>query len=359
MNDMKVLFEPLPIGRLGVRMDDESVVIGTDFSSFAYMFEEFISLGAIQIAIPKSFPEIDALSDAPKLLRQRIVVLDDDSENVATDQVLNPVIKELGIGIDYKSGNLSRPKNLPKHVFIAMQRVRRDLRCMALGFNNSLHVDLDSNATISSSRLLREHIQQSDARTILASLEGILACYKDIKFDSVSPKIEAPSKMISVFDQLVNDPQYLELSRTVVTLSDESQRRGALSRLRSIGRSIVSSNFITTGWDTTAKLLKVWTGIPLPDSSLFSILLSGKTLPSLVVLHTARERALKMWMTSADHSVPFRRSGTPLSGDEIHWLPPCNSMKATHPGETLLHLGTVGELKRALKLFEDSQNAKR
>ena len=57
MQGMSVLFEPLPIGRLGVRKDDQQVVLGTDFSSFAYMLEEFISLAVLRIAIPKSFPE--------------------------------------------------------------------------------------------------------------------------------------------------------------------------------------------------------------------------------------------------------------------------------------------------------------
>ena len=257
------------------------------------MLEEFICLGALQIAIPKSFPEIDALSDAPELLKQRIVILDDDSENVATDRLLYPVMQELGIGIDENSGKLLRPKELPMHVFLGMQCVRQDLKCMILGFNHSLQVDLDSNLTISSSRKLRELIQESNARAMLASLEGFLSFYKDIEFDSISPKLEAPAKMISIFDQLVNDPQYLKLSRTVAKLTDESQRRGALSRLRSIGRGIMSSNVITTGWDATTKILRVWPGIPLPDSSVLSELLSGKTLPS--------ELVPKVWTTGFEN----------------------------------------------------------
>lgn len=91
MKGMKVLFEPLPIGRLGVRKDDENVVLGKDFSSFAYMLEEFISLAALQIAIPKSFPEAAALSDAPELLKRRITIIDDDSENEATERLLEAV----------------------------------------------------------------------------------------------------------------------------------------------------------------------------------------------------------------------------------------------------------------------------
>ena len=73
MKHMRVLFEPLPIGRLGVRREDEEVIVGTDFSTFAYMLEEFVSIAAIEIAIPSSFPEVAALSDAPELLKPRLV----------------------------------------------------------------------------------------------------------------------------------------------------------------------------------------------------------------------------------------------------------------------------------------------
>ena len=355
MQGMKVLFEPLPIGRLGVRKEDENIVVGTDFSSFAYMLEEFISLAALQIAIPKSFPEAAALSDAPELLKRRIAIVDDDPEHEATKRLLDPLMKEFGIAIDETTGEPFKPTNLPQSVFVATQRIRRDLKCMALGLNHSLHVDVDSNLALSSLRELRECVRQPNTRAILASLEGFYSCYEDIEFDSIGIQPKAPAGIVSVFDQLVNDPQYLELSQTVAVLSDPSQRRRALSRLRAIGRNIMSSNVITTGWNYTAKLMKVWTGVPLPDSSaLLSILGTSKALPSLVNLRAARERAIRMWMASANHNVPYRRSGTPLSGDEIIWLPPNKSLRASDPGDSLLTLGTVGEILEALNSVQDS-----
>ena len=357
MNGMKVLFEPLPIARLGVRKDDENVVVGTDFSSFAYMFEEFIGLGALDIVIPKSFPEVAAISDAPELLKRRIVVVDDDSENEATDRLFDPVMNELGIVIDDNSGNLLKPKDLPKNVLFALRRIRRDFKCIAIGFKHSLQVDLDPNLALSSSRELRKYLRQPNTRAILASLEGFFSYYEDIEFDSVSPQPEVPARMVSIFDRLVNDPQYLKLSYTVAALSDPSQRRGALSRLRSVGRDVMSSNVITTAWNSTTRILKVWTGIPIPDSSVLSILISGKMLPSLIDLRAARERAIEMWMTSADHDVPYRRTGVPISGDEVNWLPPCKSMKASQPGDSSFQVGTVGELVDILSKFQESNKA--
>lgn len=357
MNCMKVLFEPLPIARLGVRKDDENVVIGTDFSSFGYMLDEFISLGALHIAIPKSFPEVATISDAPELLKRRIIVVDDDSENEATDRLFGPVMIELGFVIDDNSGNLLKPKDLPQNVLFALQRIRRDFKCIAIGFKHSLQVDLDPCLSLSSSRELRRYLRQPNSRAILASLEGFFSYYEDIEFSSFSPQPEVPARMVSIFDQLVNDPQYLKLSHTVAALTDPSQRRGALSRLRSVGRDLMSSNVIAKAWNATTKVLKVWTGIPIPDSNVLSTLISDKMLPSLIDLNAARERAVEMWMTSENHDVPYRRTGVPIPGDEVNWLPPCKSVKASHPGDSSLQVGTVGELVDVLNKFQENSKA--
>lgn len=181
MKGMAILFEPLPIGRLGVRRDDEVVVLGTDFSSFAYMLEEFVSLAALRIAIPKSFPEVSALSEAPDLLKRRITVIDDAAEMQAAERILHPLMKELGIAINGETGELDKPRDLPQSIFSAVQRIHRDVRCLALGLNHSLQIDLNSQSAISTSRKLREHFQQPDTRAILASLEGFFSYYEDVK----------------------------------------------------------------------------------------------------------------------------------------------------------------------------------
>ena len=59
-------------------------------------------------------------------------------------------------------------------------------------------------------------------------------------------------------------------------------------------------------------------------------------------------------MTLSNHNVPCRRSGAPLSGEEIAWLPPLKSLKASTAGDLFLTLGTVGELRKALENFQDS-----
>ena len=344
-----LLFEPLPIARLGVRRDDDEVVMGTDFSSFGYVLEEFIALGIHKIAIPKSFPEMYALSSAPALLKQRISIIDDAVEVESADRLLHPIMNELQIEFDNETGYLKKPPYLTEKLFSAFRKTRRNILCMTLGLNNSVQIELDIGTARASTRALRECTRRPISRAILASIEGFFSYYEEVEFSAFTPPKNAPKAMVALFDRLMNDPQYTEYSEAVAMLSGVRQRSHALSRIREVGRAIASSEFAARGWNYVAKVINVWTGVPIPDSNTLSGLVSDKALPTIIDLQQARQRALGMWTSSADHDVPFNRSGSPLSKGVVDWLPPLDSMSAPRPGGTYHLLGTAGELLEQLE----------
>ena len=57
MQPSGILYDSLPMMRLGVRNEDEQVVVAPDFSTFAYMIEGCITLATARIVIPASSPE--------------------------------------------------------------------------------------------------------------------------------------------------------------------------------------------------------------------------------------------------------------------------------------------------------------
>ena len=351
MKGATLLFEPLPIGRVGVRWVDDEVVLGTDYSSFAYILEEFIALGIHKIAIPKSFPEISALSSAPQLLKQRISMIDDAFEIESANRLLHPIMSELEINVDHETGNIRKPKRLPETLFSAVLRTRRDLKCLAVGLNKSVQIELDADSARTSARMLREVTNRPVSRTLLASIEGLLSYYEEVSFHALSPPLEVPRAMVSIFDRLVNDPHYMEYSEAVATLSVRHQRNAALSTIQRISRTIASSKIMASGWDYVTKAIKVCSGLPLPDSNVLSALFPGKSLPTVVDLQPARQRAIDMWVSSAEHDMPYNRSGSPFPKDEVDWIAPSNSIFAPRLGATYLSLGTVGELRGRLEAF--------
>lgn len=344
-----VLFEPLPMARIGVRRADQKVVIASDFSTFGFMLEEFISLGATKIALPKSCPEIRTLSDMPAMLRRRISIVDDAVEREFVNRVLHPIRTEFKVKITEETGQLGFPKDLDHNVKIAIQNVHRAAWRLGLGFNHSLRVAIDPKRALSAISHLRKRVSLSDSRLVLAQLAAFFNAYEDIQFNAPKPNINVPRELISVFDRVVNDSSYLEFSKAVGDLANPKTRCGALSRVRTAGRKFMSSRLITTTWDYAAKLIQGWTGAPIPESGELASFISDRTFPALVDLNRARQSALQMWVASSKTSEPCSRSGSPYSFDGVIWLPPLKSLSPTHPDDLGLTLGTVGDLEIALQ----------
>lgn len=350
MKKSGVLYEPLPIGRIGIRKDDEVVIIAEDFSCFAHMLEEYISFGAVDIVMPKSAPEITTFDQMPSLLRKRIRVVNDDNEIEAVRRLLFNLRKEFNVEISDDDEHLTFPKEMPRQLHTFIVKAHADIKRMALGFNNGIQVDIDPEASIASFRYLREKSTDGQTRIVLAQLEALLKTYGEVGFEAPTPPKDCtPKELISVFDRLINDSSYLEFSDSIARLAAPSTRDQALLELRELERGLRSNTFISTGWNYLSKIIKVWTGVPIPESSAIANIMKGRSLPPLVNMNSARNQAVEMWKNSDLKNNPLQRDGKPVVDDDIHWLPPLDSMEVYSPHNVPSKLGTVSELIKALK----------
>lgn len=350
MQKSDVLYEPLPIGRIGVRKIDQEVIVAKDFSCFANMLEEYICFGTVNIVIPKSAPEITTLDQMPSLLRKRIKVIDDDCEIEAMRRLLFHLRNEFNATLSDEDLYFNFPKDTPREIVANLNKVHFDVKRLAIGFNHGIQVDIDPEASIKSLRFLRDKTVDGQSKVVLAQLEALLRVYGEVKFDAASPPREStPKELISIFDRLINDAGYLEYSDAIVRLGQPSTRDKALIELREIERGIRSNNYISTGWNYLSKALKVWTGLPIPESGAIASIVKNRSLPPLVNMTEARKHAVEMWKNTELIHSPLRRDGKPVSGDNIHWLPPMDSMEIHSPDNKSFNLGTVGELVKALE----------
>jgi hypothetical protein len=349
MSATTVLFEPLPIPRLGVQIDNEEVVVASDFSTFGFMLEEFISLGAVKIALPKSSPEIRRLSEMPPMLRRRIKIIDDATEREFVEKILHPVRAEFEVKIANEMGELKFPKCMQHSLREAIHGAHRNVWRLALGFNHSLQVGITPTSFVSAIAQLRSKSKDSESRLVLAQLAAFSDAYKDVQFQAPKPNINVPDELIALFDKLVNDPNYLEFSNAVNKLANPKKRRSSLLEVKTASRKIMSSRIVTTTWNYAAKLIQVWTGAPIPEAGDLASFISDRSFPTLVDIQSARASAIQMWLSSSKTTEPCNRSGFPHSPDKVFWLPPMKSIKASHPNALGGFLGTVGELKAALQ----------
>lgn len=352
---LEVLYDPLPIGRMGVDKSTQEVVIARDFSCFALMLEEYISYGAVNICLPKSYLEMQVLEEMPRILRERIRLLDDIKEDEATRRIFYQLRKEFDLEILEDELHLKRNKDLPINFFEDIDSVHQSFKKLALGFNHGVQIDINASSAVSVVRRLRGKSTDPQTRVVLAQLESIFRSYGQIEFKApaLAKGGNAPQELISIFDKLVNESTYLEYSDSMVNLNDPSTRERALGRIREIGQSIKSSDTVRNGWDITSKVITACSGIPIPDASILSTLDSERHLPMLTDLSEAKRDALALWKDSPLSEVPLAKNGEPIENENIIWLPPLKSMKVHTPyNENKVSFGTVGELLTVLKEYQ-------
>jgi hypothetical protein len=345
MQKSEVLYEPLPIGRIGVRLDDQEVITTNDFSCFAQMLEEYISFGVVHIVIPVSFPELNVIEQMPPLLRKRIKVIDDSKEIEVAERLLSGIRCEFEIKLN-DSGQLKFPKDFPKDLAARINKVHSDVKRLALGFNHGIQIDIDTTYSVNVLRDLRAKVSDSTSRIILSQIEALLKTYKDVSFDALISSSNVSQELISIFDRLVNDRSYLQYSNSIARLTLPETRDQALVDLREFSRRTSSKEFVGSSWNYFTKILKVWTGIPLPESKEIALLIHDKALPPLVNLKESRQRAVQMWRDLGNTNQPLRRDGLPIGDRKILWIPPLPSMRVGDSGFSTL--GTASELLKAL-----------
>jgi hypothetical protein len=356
-NDMKqanILYEPTPISRLGFSADHpelpvcaRTVLISQDFSCFAYMLQEYISYGIVSILMPSSLPEASATDQMPSMLRERVRIVSDAAEIEAVGRLLLPIRRTFEVEFEEGSGQLKFTKQFPRDLRKKILEVHQDLKRLAFGFNHSVAVEIDPTRFLDNLYGVRQHTSDPVGRSVLAQLEGLLRYYDTVVFYAQVPSDQTPFSLVTLFDSLINNTRYIEYSELIAGLSVPSTRTRALAKLRELSLFVKSKQMFATGWDYTTKILKVWTGLPLPESKELGSLMTSRTLPPVVNMNKAHERAVEAWRVFGAANKPLHREGSFV---DVHWLPPLPSMRLS--GEDTI-LGTVGQLLDQLQSMID------
>jgi hypothetical protein len=328
-----ILYEPLPVQRVGVLRDEQKIVIASDFSPFAFMIEEFVALGVTEIAMPGSAPEAMLLDKMPPLLRRRVRLVDDSAEIEAAQRVLAPVCEELGVEYSKHGNGLEFPQQMSPHKQDALLNIHGSLVRMAIGFNQKALVALDPAESLWALQNIRVDLRGSGGRAVIAQLEGVLRTYEPLRVAGLRvPNTSSASDLVSIFDRLVNDEEYVQLSNAASKLAIPSSRRSALARIREKIRTILSHGRFAGVWDVTSKLISVWSGAPMPEADRLATIIVPRQFPVFVDTKPARAAAIQSWLRTQEALLPCDRSGDPLRLGNVHWLPPLTSVEAPQPG---------------------------
>lgn len=196
------------------------------------------------------------------LLKKRIRILQDDKEIETVNRLLYELRKEFDVKINEGTNFLSFPKSANRQLIESIDQIHVDVKKLALGFNHSVQVNINTEHSIESLRTLRAKINNSTSRVILAQIEALLNQYQKVGIETLNtPKENTPYELISIFDKLINDEHYLEYSDSITQLSSPLTRESATLKIKELIRIIGSKNYIGNGWDYITKIIKVWTGV--------------------------------------------------------------------------------------------------
>jgi hypothetical protein len=344
-----ILFDPLPVGRIGVHRDSHEVVIASDFSTFAWMIEEFVSLGVCAICIGKSAPESRLVTKMPPLLRRRITLANDEEELRARALIMEPIHEEVGCRV--VQGSVKFDRKTKDDLKAAIIRVHRDLYALAVGLNHGVQVNMHPARTIAALHYLRGALRDPRGRSVATQLSGVMAAYVPVTFDGPQITATAPTELVNIFDQLVNEESYSGFSNSIGSLTQSKGRKAALARARTYLRRIIKSPPAQVIVDTISKIVKVGGANAIPQASSLFSMFQGRALPMLLDLSPARSQALNRWLATAGSAPPFSSEGRQLNTPAIDWLPPLQSASADEPGSPHVSMGRVGELIAALTAY--------
>lgn len=361
MHQSKILYEPLPVARVGLVERSKHVIFAHDYSCLARMLEEYISFGATKICLPQSSPELSSIEQMPPLLEKRIEVFDDTNEIEATRRLLHAIGREFDVSLSEDGYQLGLKRRTSPQIAQAIKHVYSLVRKLSIGFNHKILIDINPSVSIKHLRVLREVVEDVQSRLVLAQVEALLGLYEDVDFRApMLPKETAPSEIISIYDRLVNDHCFLEYSEALFDVADPSRRQKAMRRIRDVEQHFKDSELLAVIWNYSVRILTVFNQMKLPEfreiSAAISTLVNGRTLPALVNLELARGNAISAWKKTDLVEVPLNRSGLPHVDDGVIWMPPSISFEMYSADDKPVNFGSAERLLEKLREVLDKHD---
>lgn len=280
-------------GGLGMRSLQPTTGIegyAVDGTSLSFMVEELVSLACTNILIPHSHPAAHFTEQLPPLLAKRVRVIDCRSAYDKAEFLLKPLANEFEVEFD---GVFTSRKKSELHKELAT--IFFDLPDLLKGIEHQAQIDIDVFYLRDCVRTVRLKSRSSEARAILATIEGVLSAYRTEHIDSLVVRAVENEHLNEIMEELVSDAEYHIASRRAHELGIIGKMQAGLTGLRDdLSRLARRSQFKKT-IDIGGRAIQLGTGISVPTSEDLKFLSLSSYLPPIVNLASAHVAARKSW----------------------------------------------------------------
>jgi hypothetical protein len=269
-----------------------------DYSILPLAIEEYISVGAVELAldfVPGEFPGL--LERIPALLRKRLRFVGNPSLRQNVVAILSPVYEEFGVeslgGIGLRFTDAS-----PVGLRDSIVTVWGDLYTFLVGMKNRLQIDIDLGAFLCAVRNVRYQSKNPDSRANLAVLEGILSSYRARRIECVGLRPSASNEAVTLFNELAGIEAYRDLSRAARNIGVPDYSDVAIQSFSQISRDLVRSEEFQGLLASSSRRIAASQKMQQDDVLQIVRPSSSGFLPPIVSFEAARIRALKAYKKS-------------------------------------------------------------
>ena len=196
-----------------------------DASILFYLIEHFVRLGVVDIAVDAhSFA--NAIPALPDAFRQRIIEVGHADSVPATLQICEPIATELGIEV--QGIGVLVPSNARNSSALALGNLADGLEEFIRGMRLGTLVTLNFPVMRRSVNTLLWRSKSPGARASLVTVEQVLSSYRPCRIGAVTMRSTAAPRMIELFNELISNPLYRDLSHHVPAMGIAGESAAAV-----------------------------------------------------------------------------------------------------------------------------------
>jgi hypothetical protein len=311
---------------------DKRIEFSLDPNSYNYIFEEFISRGAIGMLLLPTSGYIKNLDTYEVQLRKRTLIAD---KKLKTFNLLNLIFKsiaqELNINIEQCQPNSTF--NYQRAIVFNEQHYmkRQLLKCFAIAYENTysfliglkenIQISIKLPQTINALISLKCYCNGANSRRNCAILIGVLQTYKPVSIPGLSlQKSSANLDLVKNFKHFIKDELYIYISYSHHAFSLGNIGINIQRTIDNIGRAVnklIKKGKYNETIDFGTKIITASTGVPIPSYKALENLVNFETfLPPIINLADILNTAKENWIQQ-NQSSGFIDLGTDIMKDAL------------------------------------------
>ena len=231
------LLLPRMVGTREIRDPKSGTVTGmrTDASILYYLIEHFVRVGAIDVAINEGIYD-GAIPTLPRMFRARLVEIDRADSTQSVLEICEPIARELRAVISSDGTEINRityRSSMAVGIANALSALVFNLCDYIRGMRHGLIVTMDLPGMRTAIATLLELVSGMESRANLVTLEQVFSTYQLHEIGASVIKSSAPARMMEIFDDLITNPLYRQLSQHAANMgiaTESAESAAAVTR---------------------------------------------------------------------------------------------------------------------------------